>query len=71
MKRDTLILSIILIVLTILIHNFLKIDNRNSVYAAGNNGSTSDVQLIARAINGEARGEPYEGQVAVRSSYIK
>lgn len=24
-----------------------------------------DVQLLARAINGEARGEPYEGQVAV------
>lgn len=33
-------------------------------YAAGN-GSTSDIQLMARAINGEARGEPYEGQVAV------
>ncbi len=28
-------------------------------------GRTSDVQLLARAINGEARGEPYEGQVAV------
>lgn len=27
--------------------------------------STSDIQLMARAINGEARGEPYEGQVAV------
>ena len=25
----------------------------------------SDIQLMARAINGEARGEPYEGQVAV------
>lgn len=33
--------------------------------AASNSNSTSDVQLIARAINGEARGEPYEGQVAV------
>ncbi|NLL96223.1 MAG: spore cortex-lytic enzyme SleB [Clostridiaceae bacterium] len=28
-------------------------------------GRVSDVQLLARAINGEARGEPYEGQVAV------
>lgn len=28
-------------------------------------GRTSDLQLLARAINGEARGEPYEGQVAV------
>lgn len=32
---------------------------------ASNAGNTSDVQLLARAINGEARGEPYEGQVAV------
>jgi len=35
----------------------------NSAYAQGTN--TSDEQLLARAINGEARGEPYEGQVAV------
>lgn len=28
-------------------------------------GRVSDLQLLARAINGEARGEPYEGQVAV------
>ncbi len=34
------------------------------VYASNSN-NTSDVQLLARAINGEARGEPYEGQVAV------
>lgn len=27
--------------------------------------SSSDTQLLARAVNGEARGEPYEGQVAV------
>ena len=26
---------------------------------------SSDVQLLARAVNGEARGEPYEGQVVV------
>lgn len=37
----------------------------NQVEASSNSNSTSDVQLIARAINGEARGEPYEGQVAV------
>lgn len=29
------------------------------------NASSSDTQLLARAVNGEARGEPYEGQVAV------
>ena len=27
--------------------------------------NSSDLQLLARAVNGEARGEPYEGQVAV------
>ena len=31
----------------------------------GQENGVSDVQLLARAINGEARGEPYEGQVAV------
>ncbi len=41
-----------------------KTNNVDTVQAATNN-NTSDVQLIARAINGEARGEPYEGQVAV------
>lgn len=35
----------------------------NGVFAQ-NNG-VSEVQLLARAINGEARGELYEGQVAV------
>ncbi len=37
---------------------------QNNVLAASSN-STSDLQLMARAINGEARGESYEGQVAV------
>jgi N-acetylmuramoyl-L-alanine amidase len=27
--------------------------------------TSNDTQLLARAVNGEARGEPYEGQVAV------
>ena len=36
---------------------------QNISYAATSN--SSDIQLMARAINGEARGEPYEGQVAV------
>ena len=41
-----------------------KTNNVDTVQAATNN-NTSDVQLIARAINGEARSELYEGQVAV------
>jgi N-acetylmuramoyl-L-alanine amidase len=33
--------------------------------AKSKTGGASDVQLMARAINGEARGEGYQGQVAV------
>lgn len=36
---------------------------KEPVYAVSN--SENDNQLLARAVNGEARGEPYEGQVAV------
>lgn len=39
-----------------------------SVLAQG--GNTAEDQLLARAINGEARGEPYEGQVAVGAVVI-
>ena len=35
------------------------------INAAKSSSSTSEIQLLARAINGEARGESYEGQVAV------
>lgn len=37
--------------------------NDKEAYAV--NASANDKQLLARAVNGEARGEPYEGQVAV------
>ncbi len=40
-----------------------------SAYAQ-NSSRISDEQLLARAINGEARGEPYEGQVAVGAVII-
>lgn len=60
----TLLLFIILIVTTIMIVILSNnVDEKNISYAATSN--TSDIQLMARAINGEARGEPYEGQVAV------
>ena len=36
-----------------------------NVQAVSQGSNVSDVQLLARAINGEARGETYEGQVAV------
>ena len=55
-----------LLILTLVILMILIIQIKpKKVTAASNSNSTSDVQLLARAINGEARGEPYEGQVAV------
>ncbi len=55
-----IILMITFVILVILTKNN---SNQNISYAATSH--TSDIQLMARAINGEARGEPYEGQVAV------
>ena len=55
-----ILLIITLVMLVVLSKNNSK---QNVSYAATSN--TSDLQLMARAINGEARGEPYEGQVAV------
>lgn len=66
--KELLKLTIILIlILSSIIGIIILIDinvGQSEVYAASNS-STSDLQLMARAINGEARGEPYEGQVAV------
>lgn len=63
MKKKIIITAILLILLILI--NIKLINNSNKTYGASNSGSTSDLQLMARAINGEARGEPYEGQVAV------
>lgn len=59
---------LIIILIGIMILGLITIINietkQEKVYAASGSGS-SDLQLMARAINGEARGEAYEGQVAV------
>lgn len=44
--------------------------NAMGIFSSGGNSNTSspneaNIELLARVINGEARGEPYEGQVAV------
>lgn len=56
------ILSIVLafIILTAATVYYVSEDEAYAV-----NPSANDKQLLARAVNGEARGEPYEGQVAV------
>lgn len=67
--KKTIKWAIILFIITIIILLFINLSKENagtsSVVAANNASNTSDIQLMARAINGEARGEPYEGQVAV------
>lgn len=58
--KKTFLLILLILVLIVLI--FIFVEHKD--YAQGS-GQTSDIQLLARAINGEARGESYEGQVAV------
>ena len=65
MKKIIKYIIAILVIVVILSGVFFRIKNQEVIYAATNKGNTSDLQLIARAINGEARGETYEGQVAV------
>ncbi len=43
--------------------SFLTLPKENVALAAGN--YQNELQLLARCVNGEARGEPYTGQVAV------
>ena len=61
--KTMMIFILLIAILGTLIYICQENVNPNISYAASSN--TSDIQLMARAINGEARGEPYEGQVAV------
>lgn len=58
------IIATILIMLSTICMFIVDKSSTNNVSKAKST-STSDIQLMTRAINGEARGEPYEGQVAV------
>ena len=59
MKKIFILTISILIAIALIIFSYSKKE-----FAQGG-GQTSDIQLLARAINGESRGEGYEGQVAV------
>lgn len=61
MKR---FIKITLLILILIFEIITYIKSKN-VQAVSQGGNVSNVQLLARAINGEARGETYEGQVAV------
>lgn len=70
-KIKKILISLLVIMLFtvcgLFVENIFKKSNKkySSITYAKSTNSTSDVQLMARAINGEARGELYEGQVAV------
>ena len=60
--KKTYILCILATVFAISSIILIKITNNAKAQTARSQG---DLQIMARAVNGEARGEPYEGQVAV------
>ena len=65
MKKIIKIFLIIFLVMLSTICIFIVDKGDVSTVSLAKSSNTSDIQLMARAINGEARGEPYEGQVAV------
>ena len=65
MKKNTLnILCTAFVILSISGLYFTK-QAQPVATSKGNSLNTSDLQLLARCVNGEARAEPYKGQVAV------
>ncbi len=64
MKKLLKIISIIFLTILCVIGLTISFDYKTKAKGFNSNNAT-DIQLLARAINGEARGEPYEGQVAV------
>ncbi len=65
MKKIIKIFLIIFLAMLSTICIFIVDKGDVSTVSLAKSSNTSDIQLMARAINGEARGEPYEGQVAV------
>lgn len=65
MKKFLKAILIIFFIIISTICIFIVDNEQTNTVSLAANSNTSDIQLMARAINGEARGEPYEGQVAV------
>ena len=59
----TVLVIFFIVLFTIVV--FIVDNGQVNTVSLAKSSNTSDIQLMARAINGEARGEPYEGQVAV------
>ena len=65
MKKISKIILVIFFIALSTICIFIVDNGKENTVSLAKSSNTSDIQLMARAINGEARGEPYEGQVAV------
>ena len=59
------VLIFLLTTIIAIVSIILFLEKAGNTKASTEANSTSNVQLMARAINGEARGAPYEGQVAI------
>ncbi len=64
MKKLLKIVTLVILILFCVIA-LINIFTYKTKAKGSNSNNVTDIQLLARAINGEARGEPYEGQVAV------
>ena len=65
MKKFFKVILVIFFIIISTICIFIVDKGQTNTVSLAKTSNTSDIQLMARAINGEARGEPYEGQVAV------
>lgn len=65
MKKISRIFVVIFFIILSTICIFIVDKGEVNTVSLAKTSNTSDIQLMARAINGESRGEPYEGQVAV------
>ena len=65
MKKILKIFLVIFFIILSTICIFIVDKGQTNTVSLAITSNTSDIQLMARAINGEARGEPYEGPVAV------
>ena len=65
MKKFLKIFWVIFFIILSTIFIFIVDNGEVNTVSLAKSSNASDIQLMARAINGEARGEPYEGQVAV------
>lgn len=65
MKKFLKFILVIIIIMLSTVCIFIVDNKQTNNVSLAKSSNTPDIQLMARAINGEARGEPYEGQVAV------